>query len=1015
MEKISFNLDIVLSNDKIHPKTYELGKEYFNLKKVSLCHAKKNGDEININAICNGYDLSFKIIDEELNKTNCQCFTGSKGVICKHIVAILLYVDKNFNVNKNTFLNIDVSSYFDYLSNNHLFDILRIFNQLLKNKKNFKLFELSIKQKNINIYINNQFDNFDLTQYQALNNFLIKLIDKNANNEHLIYLQKQINETVNIFLILSEICPNRKHNFFISDSEIDIIFDAIVKAINNGYDWFCFVNNKSNNLLPIKSTLKLNEKIPFKFTSHLTNIGFVIDSNLKAIEILTSWEKTYIIFSIDDNNACLSIFDFLNDNDTKCIRDLFLPIKDSKILNNKIKKISSSSFLDATNISNDNLQMCVSFRLSNDQSGIEVEFSKEMINYFSFTKNIKDIIKDLNEEGKIIFYQLRDLLDFYKMIQDYEKSGLIHCYIDENIKSIFSQRKENVEFKFFFDNNKIKYETFIRNKKFDLKNVNNQISKNNRKKLAFLKLNNEFISYDNLSLNEYQNNLNILNINHTKTKQIDNNKIFYIASKFKEKEFIEFINKFDNQKIQLNLNEEIFKKAKPFQLIGIKWIKKMLDYSGGCILADEMGLGKTFQTIAYINDFMKTNNDAILIITPFSLIQNWKSEFKKFDSTKNIIEICGNNSQRQEIIQNIQPGNIYICNYHKFINDVSYYNDKYFGLVILDEGQYIKNKTTKWSKNIKNINSNKRLILTGTPIENNITDIWSLFEFILPHYLPSFKVFNKLFDQNDKNSINELAFLIKPFILQRKKIDELPDLPSKLKTDIFIEMSDEEEEIYWKLFENLKQDISSYFKANKKDKNTIKMNVISIITKLRMYCCDPSLLSFNKMKRSKIDYCLSLIQDLKADPENKIVIFSSFTSLLKNLEDILIEHNYSCLILTGENNQKERKEIIDIFNKSKDKILLVSLKVGGVGINLNTANIVIHFNPWWNDSVEDQATDRLHRIGQDKEVNVFNLILKNSIEEKILKIKNAKGEIIGSTINSVSYLELFKLIKNNEK
>lgn len=1015
MEKISFNLDIILSNDKIHPKTYEFGKEYFDIKKVSSCQANKIGEEIHVNAVCNGYNLTFNIIDDELNKTHCQCFTGSKGVICKHIVATLLYVDKNYNVNKNHFLNLDVSSYFDFLSSNNLFEILKIFNQLLKNKHNFKFFEIALKFKNINVYINDQFSNFELSQWKAFSSFLDKLIKTNKSNEQLVYLQEHIKHTNKILEVLFEISPNRYHNFFISDAEIDVIFDAFTKAIDKGYKWIYFIDSKNNSLLPIKKTLSLNEKIPFEFSSHLTNVGFVISSNLKLIEILTSWKKTYIIYSTNNLDAYLSIFNFIDENDTKCIKDIFLPIKNSKILNNKINRITSSHFLKAVDIKNNNLKMEIFFRMAKDQKGIEVEFSKNSISYLSFLKTFKEIINELDNENKIIFYELSALLDFYKKIQEFENSSLIYCHIEENIKLIFSNQKENIEFKFSLQDDKIKFETFIKNMKFDLNNLKGQISKSSKKRMNFLKLDNEFISYDNISINDYQNNLDILALNKSKRQQIDNNKIFYIASKFKEKEFIDFVNKFNKQTVDLNLDEEIMLKAKPFQLIGIKWIKKMLNYSGGCILADEMGLGKTFQTIAYINDFVKNNKQPILIITPYSLIQNWKSEFKKFDPTKNIIEITGNNLQRQTIIKNIKPNNIYISNYHKFINDTNYYHDKHFGLVVLDEGQYIKNKTTKWSKNIKNILADKRLILTGTPMENNIIDIWSLFEFILPHYLPDIKIFKKLFNQNDKNSINELAFLIKPFILQRKKIDELPDLPFKFKNDIFIKMSEQEEEIYLKLFETLKQDIKLFFNSKSSTRNKVKMNIIGIITKLRMFCCDPLLLSFNNVKRSKLDYCLSLVKKLKTNPENKIVIFSSFTSLLDNLKELLIENNFSCLVLTGKNNQKERKLIIDNFNKLQDKILLVSLKVGGVGINLNTANIVIHFNPWWNDSVEDQATDRLHRIGQNKEVNVFNLILQNSIEEKILKIKNIKGEIIDSTISSASYLELFKLINNNEK
>ena len=404
----------------------------------------------------------------------------------------------------------------------------------------------------------------------------------------------------------------------------------------------------------------------------------------------------------------------------------------------------------------------------------------------------------------------------------------------------------------------------------------------------------------------------------------------------------------------------------------------------------------------------------MLIITPFSLIENWKDEFKKFDPNKQIIEIFGNSTKRKNIINNISDNGIYLTNYHKFITDWSIYAKKEFSLIVLDEGQYIKNKKTSWSKNIKKIKSDERLILTGTPIENNIMDIWSLFEFILPNYLPNEKNFRQLFNNN--NNLLHLSFLIKPFILQRKKKDKLPSLPDKEINYIHIDMNEEEIKKYDEIYDEIKSKIHDFFDTkDKKQQNEGRLNILAMITRLRQYCCDPRIINPSYGVGSKTKYIISLINELQNDKKNKIVIFSSFVTALDILKEEFKNYGIQTLELTGVINKIQRTQVINEFNQSDKHVLLVSLRIGGVGINLSTANIIIHLNPWWNDSVENQATDRLHRIGQKNKVKVYNLILNNSIETKILKLKKHKNEIINTTINSTNYIELFKLINNESR
>ncbi len=320
---------------------------------------------------------------------------------------------------------------------------------------------------------------------------------------------------------------------------------------------------------------------------------------------------------------------------------------------------------------------------------------------------------------------------------------------------------------------------------------------------------------------------------------------------------------------------------------------------------------------------------------------------------------------------------------------------------VIDEAQYIKNHHTLNAHSVKEINSNGRFALTGTPIENNLSEIWSIFDFVMPGYLFSYHKFNQNYEipivkDGQQLILNKLKKLVLPFILRRLKKDVLKELPDKTETTMYAQLEGEQKKLYEANVALIKKEINE--KMNQTGFNKNRMMILSMLTRLRQICCDPSLYYDNYNSESaKLDMCLDLI-DNTIDSGHKILLFSQFTSMLAIIKNKLIEKGISFYLLEGATKKEDRKRFVDDFNSDDTKVFLISLKAGGTGLNLTSADVVIHYDPWWNVSAQNQATDRTHRIGQKEHVQVYKLIAKNTIEEKILKLQDAKAQLANSII-----------------
>ena len=492
-------------------------------------------------------------------------------------------------------------------------------------------------------------------------------------------------------------------------------------------------------------------------------------------------------------------------------------------------------------------------------------------------------------------------------------------------------------------------------------------------------------------------------------------------------EYKEIVNELDKDQLEetAEVPEDLAGILRYYQKTGFKWLKILDKYHFGGILADDMGLGKTVQMLSVIVDYAKNKDrKPSLVVSPSSLTLNWQNEVKKFTNKLKTIVIRGTLQERKYLIENIKDYDLVITSYDLLKRDIDIYKEKdyQFKYVIADEAQYLKNSNTKNAKAIKQIKADTRYALTGTPIENSLAELWSIFDFIMPGYLFTYRKFKNLYEtpivkENDEKAMQKLKMLIEPFILRRNKKEVLTELPEKTVTVMNNEMNEEQRNLYLNYLARAKQELAEQIKLNGYE-NT-HMQILAALTRLRQICCHPSLfIEGYKDGSSKLDQCIEIIQDAITGG-HKILLFSGYTSMFEIIEKELKKRNIVYFKLTGSTKVDDRIKLVDEFNENPEiKVFLISLKAGGTGLNLTGADMVIHYDPWWNVSTENQATDRAYRIGQKNNVQVYKLITKNSIEEKIYELQEKKAKLADNMldtkttfINRFSKEEIMKLFE----
>lgn len=452
--------------------------------------------------------------------------------------------------------------------------------------------------------------------------------------------------------------------------------------------------------------------------------------------------------------------------------------------------------------------------------------------------------------------------------------------------------------------------------------------------------------------------------------------------------------------------ETIHAELRNYQVEGVHWLQKLRQMHLGGILADDMGLGKTLQAIVAMSQSRKeTPKPPCLIICPTSLVYNWREEIHKFSPHFDVLIVDAAPQQRKKLLQTLPKYDVVITSYNLLQKDVELYKDKNFDYVILDEAQHIKNRGTRNAKSVKMIKGTHRLILTGTPIENSLDELWSLFDFLMPGLLSSYDRFVEKFIRKNKtqerreDALGILKRKVSPFILRRMKEDVLDDLPPVSEIEYHCHLSGVQRELYQSYAASAKEELTRLVKKEGFDK--IQIHVLATLTRLKQICCHPAIFAKERAETgdsAKYDMLLELLASL-VEGGHKTVIFSQYTKMLAIMKEDLKNLHIPFSYLDG--SSKNRLEIVNQFNEDESvPVFLVSLKAGGSGLNLVGADTVIHYDMWWNPAVENQATDRVHRLGQKRSVSSYKLITLNTIEEKIVNLQKRKQGLVTKIISS---------------
>ena len=812
--------------------------------------------------------------------------------------------------------------------------------------------------------------------------------------------------------------------------------ETILKAYYNTFDdgGYNYINTSSlkkflNKLKNIKFVINnyevdgISEYFPIDTNLIKKNETYELDFDLENIENLIEKDYEYIFYK--------GKLYHLNAKEQELIEDLkqneldkLIISKDKLDLFNKgllkvvRKKLKiDSSVVDIVLPSIIKAKLYFDIRNEYIISNIVFNYDDKEIDYFNKSNEIlRDINFEtsvLNDVGKYGFILEKDKLILRDIEQEVEflEIGLeqlatkYEIFTTEKFKNIKIKKKTSVSSMFGIgQDNILSYN-------FNLGDINSSElvsifdSMKDKKKYYRLK-NGDIINLEDESLQELNNLTEELELTD---EEIINGKgsilkyrAIYLDSLKKTKySIISTDNLFDNfiknfyEYKDSNLSLEDTSILRDYQLTGVKWLYNLAKTGFGGILADEMGLGKTIQVIYYIKQMLKDNpTSKFLIVVPTSLAYNWEHEFDSFASQIKKAICIGSKEKRKHILKDLNKINVIITTYGLLREDEEIYENLNFNTMIIDEAQNIKNNHAGITKVVKSIKAETKFALTGTPLENSILELWSIFDFIMPGYLANLTKFQskykiKDFDEDSEILIKGLSKQINPFILRRKKSDVVKELPEKLINDIYIELKDEQKKLYVAELNRVKEEMDKIIKEE--GMNKARFLILQLLTKLRQICIDPSIVYDNYTDGSnKIEQLENIVSEYTKN-NHKVLIFSSFKTALNIVKEKLNNAKIKTYMIDGSVPAKTRIEMVDNFNENDDiKVFLIMLKSGGTGLNLASADVVIHLDLWWNPQAENQATDRAHRIGQTNTVEVIHLITKGTIEEKILELQNKK-------------------------
>lgn len=990
-------------------------------------------------------------LDEEQNiiSFSCSCtYRNIKNDNCKHIVAAYVFFINNLKGTLNEKLNYDFTE-LDKINLSNVKNISRD-DQIYKLHYAVNIISTNHVKIDLGIELNKIYPITNVqkflecvltsSEYKINKSINLTLSEMNFENRDKIFLST----ILNIFSLSN---LNSLNEILFSNQYIILnnrLFQNFMEIINRESFSIVFGNEKFENRNIINDDLDIS---PIISTDHNDNIILKLNTS----DILNLFENSnYFYF---DGNIYNTSVGFVKGY--KCLRNLifknntsYFTINESNksmFLNQIIPKFSRYFNLKLDDLNEKLTTENCNPRFYIDKTVNDTVIIKTIFNYGDLNINPLDtsssntyILRDYKKENSILmmlnnlcehqnslYYFISSpekILEFKNTgIQDLKKFGEI--YYTKNFKKYKLISSSSYKTSFGINENN------LLNISFSFDGITNEelysAIKNIRRGEKYLKLKDKgILNLDNEYLKEINNILLDLDIDEESLKEesLKVNKLhaFYLEDKYsnnfkslgelnRNENFINITSKFINPKdIDLSPPHNLTSSLRNYQLEGFKWLKTLKEFNLSGILADEMGLGKTIQTIAFLQkEFENGDLKNSIIICPKSLIYNWFDEIKKFAPKLKVLIYSGNKNIRLQLIKTFHNYDIILTSYGMVQKDILELKSKNFNICIIDEAQSIKNKVSKNTLSLKALNVNHKFALTGTPIENSIDELWSIFDFLMPGYLYSYSKFKSVYDISENHG--NLNKKISPFILRRLKKNVLTELPPKIETKIMVDLNDEQKKLYYSYIEKFKNDFENDESIN--GNRNLKFKILSALTRLRQICCEPKVVIGDYNHGSaKIDILMEILEN-NIKNNKKIIVFSNFTSVLGIIKDLLIKNNIKYAYLDGSTPAKERIEIVNRFNKDDSNVFLISLKAGGFGLNITSAEIVIHFDPWWNNAVENQATDRAHRIGQKNVIHVIKLITKGTIEEKIFDIQHRKNDLINSIIrdNELDYNLISKI------
>lgn len=964
------------------------------------------------------YDVSIVIENnKEIVKTICDCKEYRNFQSCKHIGAVFVnYYETLF---KGSIINVHKITE----------DILNKFmpdeNTLIKKELQVELIINVTEKESYYYYYGRTYTDFNIKimigedKLYTLGNHATAFKVAYENQEGEVYFGKN-------FTYIPE-------KYYLSNNSKTII-ESYLDVCEGSYNRNIFAKDFKTFLNKIKNTNFIinNYKIDgikegFPISSNLikNNESYELDFDLENIEVLIKNDYEYILYKGNLYHLRKLEQELIDDLMENKLDKLIISKEKVDAFTKGLLKIVRKNLKIDASVTDITLPKEISTKLYFDlrSSYILVDalfkYDEKEVNYFDKSNTI---LRDIDYETKVI----NDILkygfeiDNNKIIlKDIEKevefleNGLenlatkYEIFTTEKFKGINIKKKTSVTSMFGIGQDNILSYTFSLGdiNSNELVNIFEEIK--NKKKYYRLK-NGDILNLEDESLKELSDLKDDLELSDAEIiaghgailkyraiylDSLKNTKYNIIKT---DNLFDNFIDKFYKFKdINLTLPKDELKILRDYQVTGVKWLYTLAKTGFGGILADEMGLGKTIQVIYYIKQMLKDNeNNKFLIVVPTSLAYNWDHEFDSFGSNIKRKICVGNKDKRTKMLRNLNDTNVIITTYGLLREDEELYNNLNFNTMVIDEAQNIKNNMAGITKVVKKVNAETKFALTGTPLENSILELWSIFDFIMPGYLASLTKFQskykiKDFDEDSEILIKGLSKQINPFILRRKKQDVVKELPDKLINDIYIELKDEQKKLYVAELERVKEEMEKIIETE--GMNKARFLILQLLTKLRQICIDPSIVYDNyKDGSNKLEQLESIVNEYIKN-NHKILIFSSFKTALNIVKEKLNKEKIKTYMIDGSVPAKDRIEMVDNFNNNDDvKVFLIMLKSGGTGLNLATADVVIHLDLWWNPQAENQATDRAHRIGQKNTVEVIHLITKGTIEEKILELQNKK-------------------------